>query len=293
MILPRFNYHEPTGLDEACEILAELKQRAKPLAGGTDLIVNMKKRLISPEVLVSIEWIEELNEVDRLDGQFRIGACLRVSDMLENSIIADRFRALTVAGSNLGTPLIRNLATIGGNIVSARPAADLPPPLMAYGADVVLKSKEGERVIPLDEFFTGPGETVIEPHEILKEIIIPSPPENSGSAYIKLGLRKALEISIVNIAVFISLDESDGAISSARIVMGAVGPVPLRSPSAEEVLIGERPSDKLFEEAGRLASEDSKPIDDFRASAGYRREMVRVLTKRALKQAIDYIKAGE
>lgn len=290
MILPRFKYHEPESLDEACEILGDLKDKAKPLAGGTDLIVNMKKRIVSPESLVSIERIEELRGIDKSDGELRIGACVNICDIVESGDIKNGFSALSIASNNLGTPLIRNLATVGGNIVSARPAADLPPPLMAYEAKIRLKKKEEERVIPLHEFFKGPGITLIEPDELLVDIIIEPLPERYGSSYIKLGLRKALEISIVNIAVFLALN-GDDTISSARIVMGAVGPVPLRSSSAEKSLMGERPSDKLFEEAGRLASQESRPIDDFRGSAEYRRDMVHVLTKRALKQAMEDIKS--
>ncbi|RLB35493.1 MAG: xanthine dehydrogenase family protein subunit M, partial [Deltaproteobacteria bacterium] len=179
---------------------------------------------------------------------------------------------------------------IGGNLVSARPAADFPPSLLAYDARVVLKSRKGERQIPLDEFFKGPGETMAESGEILTRVVLPKSPEGAGSAYIKLGLRKALEISLVNVAAYLALDEG-GAVREARIALGSVAPTPVRAPSGEQVLVGEKPSDALFAEAGKRAVADTSPIDDFRASAAYKRDMVKVLTRRALSQALESIRA--
>jgi carbon-monoxide dehydrogenase medium subunit len=146
--------------------------------------------------------------------------------------------------------------------------------------------------VPLDEFFQGPGETVIEADEILTEITVDAPPPHSGSGYVKLGIRKTLEISLVNVATFISLDKPDGTIQSARVVLGSVAPIPIRAPSAEEVLVGTKPDEALFVKAGEAAAKDSKPIDDFRGSAEYRREMVKVLTRRALTTALSEAKSG-
>jgi carbon-monoxide dehydrogenase medium subunit len=164
---------------------------------------------------------------------------------------------------------------------------------MAYGASIVLKKDRGERIIPLEGFFKGPGQTTIEPKELLCGIVLKEPPPYSGGGYVKLGVRKALEISLVNVAAFMALDGPNGPIKEARIVLGAVAPMPMRSPSAEAVLMGERPDDTLFEKAGNAASKDAKPIDDFRGSAEYRREMVKVLTRRALKQAYEEAKLRE
>lgn len=291
MLIPRFIYHKPSTLKEACEIKGELKDKAMLLAGGTDLIVNMKRGVISPENIISLSDIEELglHSVDRKNGQTRIGACGTVSSLIRERFLLP-YSALMTGMEGLGSPIIRNLATIGGNIVTARPAADIPPPLISYNAKAVLTSISGKRELPMDEFFLGPGKTAINDDDILSEIVLDNPSAYSGSAYIKLGTRKALEISIVNVAVFISLEKPDGHIIFARIVMGAVGPVPLRAKTAEELLIGEKPSDKLFSDAGRAASGDSSPIDDFRGSAEYRRDMVKVLTERALKKALYDIK---
>jgi carbon-monoxide dehydrogenase medium subunit len=285
LLLPKFQYHEPSSLEEACQIMAELKEKARPLAGGTDLIANMKKGIISPENVVSLGRIGDLTEKSLSNGQLRVGACMTAAEVAQLKEVQDNFNALRMGAESLGSPLIRNLATIGGNLVTARPAADLPPPLMAYGAQVVLKRSSGERTVALDELFQGPGETVIGPDEVLTEIVIKEPPLHSGASYVKLGVRKALEISLVNVAAFISLDGPNGPITTARVVLGAVAPVPMRAPSAEQVLVGEKPGESLFAKAAEAAAMDSRPIDDFRGSAEYRRDMVEVLTRRTLNMA--------
>ncbi len=287
MLLPKFEYHEPSTLEEACEILAELGTKARPLAGGTDLLVNMKKKIIAPRHVVSLGNLEALREIGSSNGTIRLGALTTAAEIAESEAVRKAFGALCQGASNLGSPLIRNLATIGGNLVSARPAADLPPSLMAYGGRLIIRNKGGRRTIPLENFIKGPGDTDLVSGEILTEVEIDKPPAHSGAAYMKLGTRKALEISLVNVASFIALDGQDGVITSARVVLGAVGPTPLRAPSAEKILLGEKPSDRLFEKAAQEAAGDSRPIDDFRGSAGYRRDMVAVLTRRTLAAALE------
>jgi carbon-monoxide dehydrogenase medium subunit len=289
MLLPKFEYHEPTTLEEACQIMSELGHGAKPLAGGTDLIVNMKKKMVSPGHLVSLSMIDDLKKIDTSNGLLKIGACLTAAELAESKEIRETLTALSRGAESLGSPSIRNLATIGGNLITARPAADLPPPLIAYGARVALKNSSGERLVSLEDLFLGPGETLIGPNEILTEIHVDAPPPSAGAAYIKLGVREALEISLVNVAAFISMGK-DGSIQEARIVLGSVAPTPIRATSAEQILTGEKPSETLFSRAGEAASKDSKPIDDFRASAEYKRAMVEVLTQRALNQALIKVK---
>jgi len=289
MLLPRFEFHEPATVEEACRILGELGDKAKTLAGGTDLLVNMKKKVVAPDHVVSLDRIASLAEMGSDNGTFRIGACAKAVEIAQSDAVGTDFPALQGGAAKLGSPLIRNLATIGGNLVSARPAADFPPPLMAYGAKVVLKSGNGGRTVALSDFIKGPGQTVIAPEEILDSILIEKPESYSGSAYIKLGIREALEISLVNVAVFMTTDGPDGPIKAARVVMGSVGPTPLLSPAAEKTLLGEKPSEALFLAAGEAAAMDSKPIDDFRASADYKRAMVKELTRRALVQAYGNI----
>lgn len=285
LLLPKFQYHDPRTLIEACEIMAELKDRARPLAGGTDLLVNMKKGALSPESVVSLSRIQALTGIESSKTILRIGTCHTIAKLAASDVVNRKFRALCTSAGSLGSPLIRNLATAGGNLVSARPAADLPPSLMAYGASVILRKASGEKTVPLHDFFLGPGKTVMEADEILTEILVPDPPPGSGAAYIKLGNRKSLEISMVNAASFISLDGSGETIRKTRIVLGAVAPVPLRAVSAEQLLMGEKASDLLFRRAAEAAALECKPINDFRGSARYRRAMVAVLVERTLKKA--------
>lgn len=281
MLLPKFDFHEPKTLNEACQILAEYGTKAKLIAGGTDLMVNMKKKILSPQQVVSISRIGELKKLDTSGDSIRIGACFTVAELITSDLIQKQLSALGEGAKNLGTPLIRNLATIGGNLGSARPAADLPPSLMAYGAQVVLSSLSGERTLSLDQFFLGPGFTAVKPDEILTEIQVPAPLPRSGAGYINIGVRKGQDCNLVNVASLISLNP-DGIIQSARIVMGCVGPIPLRARSAEKMLIGQKPESALFSSAGAAASSDSTPIDDFRGTAAYKRDMVGVLTRRTL-----------
>jgi carbon-monoxide dehydrogenase medium subunit len=272
--------------------MGEFRENARPIAGGTDLLVSMKKREIAPAGVVSLGKLEDLKEVSWTGDLCKIGACRKVSRLSDPAEITSLFRALGTAAGLLGSPLIRNLATIGGNLVTARPAADLPPPLLAYGASVVLRSASAERIVPLEEFFLGPGLTVMKPDEILTEVQVWRPPAGSGSSYIKLGTRRALEISIVSVAAFAALDEKDGTLRTARVAMGAVAPTPVVAASAGKLLVGEKPSDKLFQAAAKAAAADSLPINDFRGSASYRRDMVAVLAERALKEAVERAKTG-
>jgi len=292
MLIPRFNYHKPSTLKEACEMKAEFKDKAIFLAGGTDVIVNLKRGVISPENLISLNGISEMtsNSIDNKKGQTAIGACSKVAGLVKEKFLLP-YSALKTGMENIGSPIIRNLATLGGNIVTARPAADSSPSLIAYKATAVLNSVSGKREVSMDDFFLGPGKTVLNDDEILSAIILDTLASYTGSAYIKLGTRKALEISLVNVAAILTLEKPDGPIADVRIVMGAVGPVPLRAKTAEKILIGEKPEAGLFSKAAEAASlKDCSPIDDFRGSAEYRRDMVKVLTERALRNALNDIK---
>jgi CO/xanthine dehydrogenase FAD-binding subunit len=287
VLLPEFDFHEPTTVSKVCEIMGRLKEKARPLAGGTDLVVNMKKKLIRPEHVVSLAKIDDLKGIVQKNGILTIGACVTAAELAESDAVVKAFDAIAEGARVLGSPLVRNLATIAGNVVSARPAADLPPPLMACGARAVLVKASGERSVDLNDFFKGPGKTVMDSDEILTKIHIEVPQGRYGSSYFKLGVRQTLEISLVNVAAFISLDGPGGSIAKARIVLGSVGPTPIRAKSAEEVLKAQLPSDALLARAAEAASADAQPIDDFRGSAEYRRDMVGVLTRRALTAALD------
>jgi len=293
LLLPKFDYYEPKDLSDACKLLTEMGPKAKIIAGGTDILVNMKKGVIAPKMLVSLGKIPRLFEIERMNKGIAIGSHLIVAKLTEFDLIKKKFPILANAAAVLGSPLVRNRATIGGNIVTARPAADLPPPLMALGARVKLKSKRGEREIALDNFFVGPGATVIKPDEILTKIIIHEQPPFTGGHYIKLGHRKALEIAIVAVASKITLSKPDGVIKDASIILSAVAPTAIHAKSAEDALIGEKPSVKLFEKAASLAMNDCRPITDIRGGADYRRAMVEVLTKRTLSFALKDAKKSK
>jgi CO/xanthine dehydrogenase FAD-binding subunit len=285
MLLPRFEYQAPTNLEEACSLKGRYGEKAKCLAGGTDLLVNLKKKVIAPEQLISLKRVEGLDEVSDQNGKgVYIGPLCTAAYLAGSGLIREKVSVLGQGAGRLGSPLIRNRATVGGNLVTARPASDMAPPLLVLGAEVVLKSAKGERSLPLKDFILGPGQTAIEPDEILTGIVIPPASEWCSGSYIKLGSRKALEISLVNAASFMAL-RPDGTIKEARVALGAVAPTPMLAPSAEAVLVGAKPkgeSDPVFKEAARAAAQDAKPITDHRGSAEYRRAMVEVLTLRTL-----------
>jgi carbon-monoxide dehydrogenase medium subunit len=282
MLLPRFEYHEPATLAQALTLLAKLGPEARLLAGGTDLLVNMKKGVIRPGHVVSLDKILKLRRMQTRNGFLSLGALATAAEIAVWKALKGWAGALKEGAQRLGTPLVRNRATVAGNLVTGRPAADLPPPLLALKAGIRLESAANRREIPLDGFFQGPGQTGIRPDEILTQVLIPIPPPKSGSAYLKLGARQTLEISLVNVAASLTLEGKKGPIREARVVLGAVGPTPLSSPSAQKILIGAIPGEDLFREAGQAAVRDARPIDDFRGTAEYRRWMVEVLTQRAL-----------
>jgi carbon-monoxide dehydrogenase medium subunit len=289
LLLPKFDYHEPGNMQIALALLSSLKSNAKIIAGGTDILVNMKKGIITPKYLISLSKIKDLFVLEPRKKGVAIGSHVIASDLAGSDFLWRKFPVIAKAASVLGSPLIRNRATIGGNIVTARPAADLPPALMAVGAKVELKSKKGKREINIDEFFLGPGKTVIRPDEILTRIIVNELPPFTGSDYIKLGHRKTLEIAIVAVASRITLDKPQGIIKNARVILSAVAPLAIHAVSAERILINEKPTEKVIERAATLAMQDCKPITDIRGGAEYRKEIVKVLVKRTLMNAVKEV----
>ncbi|MFZ5649236.1 MAG: FAD binding domain-containing protein [Bacillota bacterium] len=283
--LPDFDYHAPESLDEACRLLARLGSRAKVFAGGTDVLVKMKHDLLSPEVLVSLKNISELRGINYVQGRgVVIGAGTTHNELANSPLLQEKYLSVCEAAHHMANNQVRNVGTIGGNIVNAVPSADLPPILIALSAGVKLVGTSGEREVPLKNFFTGPGQSIIKSDEILTEIVIPDQP-TTGSTYIKFGLRRSGALAVVGVAVAITVDGS--IIREARIAMGAVAPTPMRAVMAEQLLKGREISDELLEEAGVCASGECKPISDIRGSEEYRRDMVRVFTRRALQKAIN------
>ena len=292
MLLPQFQYFAPETLDEAFSLLQEFGEEARVLAGGTDLLVKMKQRAIEPmpKQLINIKKIPGLQylQADGKDG-LRLGTLAKIQEVKSYLPIRQRFPGLAQAAGILSTAQVRNIATIGGNLCNASPAAETAPVLSTLSARVKILSKGRERIVPLEEFFLGPGKTVLQSDEILVEIQVPDPPPNSTSVYVKHGKRLS-DIAIVGVALTITMDGNK--CSDAKIALASAGPTPMRVKKAEALMIGELLGEKLIEEVGKTVSEESRPIDDVRAYADYRREKAGVLAKEAIKQALQQIRLG-
>ncbi|MDD3653019.1 MAG: xanthine dehydrogenase family protein subunit M [Desulfotomaculaceae bacterium] len=285
MYLPDFEYYAPDSLKEACNILAQYGSRAKVIAGGTDVLPKMKQDIIAPEVLLSLKNLSQLTDIFYEKGNGTIiGSRATHNDLVNSPVLQEKYLSICEAAHHMANNQVRNRGTVGGNIVNAVPSADLPPILIALGAIVKLVGTGGERTVPLEEFFNGPGNTVIKQDEILTEIILPDQPF-TGSTYMKFGLRRSGALAVVGVAAAVVMDGD--ICKDARIVLGAVAPVPIRAKKAEELLKGKSVTDGFLEEVGVCAAGESKPISDIRGSAEYRRDMVQVFTKRALKKAIQ------
>ncbi len=282
-------YLAPKTLGEAFEALKSNPNGAMIIAGGTDMVPRMRAGVFKPELLVDLRLLA-LDEITLEDDFVRIGAYVTHSDILVSQLLGDQFPALVEAASDVAGPPIRNRGTLGGNLVNASPAADLATPLIAYDALAVIADQSGERDVPLSRFFTGPGQTVLKPGEILTAIKIQKISSRTGAKFTKLGKRKAMAIAVVSAAVRISLNE-EGKIQTARIALGSVAPVPLRVPKAEEVLEGNTPDEELFAKAGQTASDECSPITDLRSTGEYRKKMVAVLVRRVLSAAWENLQA--
>jgi len=285
-----FQYLAPTSLAEALDMLAQYPN-ALPLAGGTDLLVQIKERHRPVEALLSLKRVSEVHQLEYSEEWFRLGAAVKAGDIAANEQVQTAYTALADGVGLIGSRQIRNMATLGGNICNASPSADGAPALLVLGADAVIAGPDGERRLPIEDFFIGPGKSAIQPGELLKNVVIPRPSKHSGSFYLRHTTRAWMDIAFVGVAAAITLDD-EGHIASARIALGAVAPTPMRAIQAERILPGTAPEDEVFTEAGRIAASEANPIDDLRASADYRRHLVRVLTRRALEQALSRARNG-
>ncbi|MPZ52234.1 MAG: xanthine dehydrogenase family protein subunit M [Acidimicrobiia bacterium] len=277
-------YRRPTTLTEAIQLLADSKS-SFPLSGGTDLAVAMRHGNLDPEVIVDIKGIPEFaSSIERHDGRLVISANTVMTDLEHHEGIRRSLPGLVEAARVVGSVQIRNRATLAGNLCNASPAADTPPVLMALQAGVQIRGPAGSRALSIDDFLVGYRTTALEPGELIEAIHIPEPTERSSSAFLKLGVRRAMGISLVCVGASISLD-ADGTIARAGLGLGSVAPHTIRPVEAERMIVGNLPSEDLFASAGELAGEGSSPIDDLRASGGYRKAMVPVLVRRALTTA--------
>lgn len=279
-----FDYYAPRCLEEALS-LRDSRQGAKVLAGGTDLIVQMKEGRVRPQVLIDVKGVEELNRLSFLeDGALFIGAAVPLSRIISYPPLRTAFPMLFEACSLVGSMQLRNRATMGGNICNGAPSADTAPPLLALCARAIVAGPGGSRPIPMAEFFVGPGKTLLDEKEILAAVEVPPPEAPCGGSYLRHIPRQEMDIAIAGVASLLLFDRED-VCREARIALGAVAPTPMRSERAESVL-SERPlTEETIEEAAREASEEACPISDVRGSAAYRKEIVRVLTKRTIRTA--------
>lgn len=292
MYLPNFELHESTSLAEAGELMRRFAPDARLLAGGTDLLVDLKTGRVATGHLVSIGGIPDLNGVSATDEGLRIGALTSITDLDRSPVVRERFAPILDATSRMAAPAVRNVATVGGNICAAVPCADLPPILTAMDASVVLWSKDGERRVRLDSFFIGPRQTVLGDGEVLIAALVPEPPSGFGAAYARFGLRDGNTIAVAGVAVSLLLD-AKRTVREARLILGAVAPVPKAVASACDGLIGCTVDGVDFDNAANVAAEAAEPICDIRGSAGFRREIVGVLARRALATACERALEGK
>ena len=282
-----FEYHAPANLDEAISLLQQHGESARPLAGGTDLVVQMKESATKfplPSHLVSLLRVPELRGIEFSDSEgLRIGAGSTMTEVAESPVIRERYTAIAEGAALVGSIQTMNMATVGGNLCNAAPSADIAPPLIVFDAEAVIVGPSGRRSLPLEEYFLGPGKTALAPHELLAEVRVPVPSAGTGSAYARHTPRKQMDIAVVGVAVALTL--ASGRIERARVALGAVAPMPVRAGRAEAQLEGEPLSDECLARATDAAVDECSPISDVRGSAEFRRHIVRVTTERMLRLA--------
>ena len=286
MVLPQFEYLAPKTIGEACNLLLELGSPAKVMAGATDLIPPMKDKAISPEYLIDLKKIPDLDylEYDEKEG-LKIGALTTLRTIDTSPLVKEKNPAVAHAAKVVASTQIRAKGTMAGNICNASPSCDTAPNLLAQGAKILVQGPNKDRIIQAEDFFLGVKKTSLEPGEIVTGIVIPPLAENERAAYIKHAVRKAMDLAIIGVAVKIKVE--DGICTDAHIALGAVAATPIRAPKAEEALIGKALTDEVIVKASEEAMDSCHPISDIRASAEYRKDMIRVFTKRAVRQAME------
>ena len=286
--LPGFGYLSPKTVDEAISLLSRHNGEARPIAGGTDLLLKMKRREAAPLYLVGLKNIPGLDNIDYDDSQgLGLGPLVSIHAMETSVLVREKFPILSQAASTIGSAQIRNLGTVVGNVCNALPSADMIPGLIVLGAKVRIANIGGEKVIAIEDFLAGPGQTVLAHDELVVEVQVPRLPPYSGGVYIKHAPREAMDLPIMSVATLITMDE--GMCSQVKICLGNVGPTQIRAIKAEDILKGKPFSAELVRQASEMASEEARPRSSIRSSAEYRKEMVRTLTARALNRAREEI----
>jgi len=288
--LEPFLYFEPETLAEAIDILVGTGKNPHILAGGTDLLVRMKRADLRPSALVNIKRIAGLNDI-RHDPEkgLHIGAMTTIASIERSETIRSNFSVLWQAAASLGAPAIRTLATIGGNVGRASPASDMFPALIVLDARVIFEGPGGKKELAAEKVCSGPGATCLGPGEIITGFSIPRHGAHTKGVYLKIGRRAGLDLAVVGVAVWLELSKNHREVRKARIALPAVGPVPLRAKNTEACLLSGRLTPQRILEAGRCAVEECSPINDIRAGAAYRKELISVLTRRAIQQILESV----
>jgi len=280
MALSHFEFCVPTSVEEAIALLENSGENTFIMAGGTDLLIKRRHQIIHPKVVVSLKHAQGLNRISYTPKKgLHIGATALLADVAKHRSIKKFYPAIAKAANNTANVQIRNMGTVVGNLCNASPAADNAPALLALNAGLNIQGPQGKRTLPLADFFVGPGLTALQPAEIVTAVTVPPPPKQSGAVYLHLSARGKIDCSAANAGIFLQLKNKK--IDTARLFIGACGPTPMRMRNAEKKLIGKRLTENLANQAGELASQESKPISDVRADEDYRLKMVTVLVKRA------------
>jgi carbon-monoxide dehydrogenase medium subunit len=281
----RFELLLPGSVDDCLGVLAQHGPAARLVAGGTDLLPQLKNGLLRPAHVVDLSGVAPLRTLEPADGgALRIGAAVTARALERDARVRSHYPAIAESGALVGSVQVRNLATVGGNLCNAAPSADMAPPLMALEAEAVIASRTGQRRVPLASFFLGVRRTVLAPDELLVEFVVPAPGPRSGGSYLRHTPRRELDIAVVGVASQLTL--ADGVCARARIALAAVAPTPVRAEAAEQALEGQPLTPAQIERAAALAVEAARPISDQRGSADFRRHLVRVLTRRTLVAAL-------
>ena len=289
----RFDYYTPATVAEAVELLSTKGDGGKVLAGGTDLMPQMKERGRHPKYIVSIKNIEELRSVSysASDG-LTVGAGMRMTALQREASVKSNYDVIVQGAELIGSLQTQNLATIGGNVCNAAPSADAVPAFVILDAQAMIAGPNGSRTVPLTEVITGPGMTSLAPNEMLTSLSVASPLPRSAGAYLRHVPRKELDIAVAGVGVYIQLDEAKERVTHARVCLASVAPIPMRAEQAEAALMGQAVTPELIEQAGQVAAGESRPISDQRGSAAFRRQLVKALTVKTLTDAVNRIKSS-
>ncbi len=287
-----FTYLSPATVKEAIEFHCRYSNTARYIAGGTDVIVKLKEGWMEPDYLISLKKIKEMSTLDKNEatGELTIGALVTHATLEKSLMIRNEYPIIYDAVSNIGSLQVRNVGTIGGNLINAVPSADGAIPLIALDGTALLHGPAGERSVDVKDLFIEPYKTVLKPGEILKKITIPPQAPQTGSAYIKFGRRAAMELPLIGIGVLLTLDETQTTCAKARICLGVAAPTPMRAFDAENFLTGKEINEEILTQAGKIAADESKVRDSVRGKAWHRKEMIRVQVRRMGLNCLETIK---